>query len=45
MPSRLLEVMETKPGQVYNAPLLLLDKDAIQKLYESKRYDLAMVVS
>jgi len=41
----LMEVMETKPEQVYNAPLLLRDKDAIQKLYESKRYDLAMVVS
>lgn len=40
----LLGVMKTQPGQVYSAALLLEDKDAIQKLYESKRYDLAMVV-
>ncbi|UCC67616.1 MAG: FtsQ-type POTRA domain-containing protein [Armatimonadota bacterium] len=40
----LLGAMKTQPGQVYSTPLLLQDKDAIQKLYESKRYDLAMVV-
>jgi len=40
----LLAVMKTKPGQVYNAPLLVRDADAIQDLYGSKGYILAMVL-
>ncbi len=40
----LLAAMATGPGQVYSNPLLLRDKDSIQKLYESKGHDLAMVV-
>ena len=40
----LLAVMKTKPGQVYNAPLLARDADAIQDLYGSKGYILAMVL-
>ena len=40
----LLAVMETKRGQVYNAPLLVRDADAMQDLYGSKGYILAMVL-
>ena len=40
----LLAVMETKPGQVYSAPLLVRDADAIQDVYGSKGYILAMVL-
>ena len=41
----LLGVMKTQPGQVYSKPLVFRDKGAIQALYESKRYDLAMVAA
>jgi outer membrane protein insertion porin family len=40
----LLAVMETKPGQVYSAPLLVRDAEAIQDVYGSKGYILAMVL-
>jgi outer membrane protein insertion porin family len=40
----LLGVMKTKPGQVYNGPLVLLDGQAIQELYRSRGYILAIVV-
>jgi outer membrane protein insertion porin family len=39
----LLAVMKTQTGQVYSKPRVFEDKGAIQNLYESKRYDLAMV--
>ena len=40
----LLVVMETKPGQVYSGPLLVRDAEAIQNMYGSKGYILAMVL-
>jgi len=40
----LLAVMETKPGQVYSAPLLVRDAEVIQDVYGSKGYILAMVL-
>jgi outer membrane protein insertion porin family len=41
----LLEKMKTQPGQVYSKPLVIQDRGEIQALYESKRYDLAMVAA
>lgn len=40
----LLSAMETKPGQVYNAPRLARDAQAVEELYRSKGYILAIVV-
>lgn len=40
----LLSAMETKPGQVYNAPRLASDAQAVEELYRSKGYILAIVV-
>lgn len=40
----LLDVMETKPGRVYKRSLLAQDGQAIEELYRSKGYILAMIV-
>jgi len=40
----LLAAMDTKPGQVYNAPRLARDAQAVEDLYRSKGYILAIVV-
>ncbi len=41
---QLLNVMKTKPGQIYNVNVLRQDGEAIQRLYESKGYTLATVM-
>jgi len=41
---QLLEVMQTKPGQVYNAGRLARDAQAIEERYRSKGFILAMVL-
>ncbi len=43
-PEDLLRVMKTQPGQVYNNPLLAEDAIAIEQLYRSLGYILAMVL-
>jgi outer membrane protein insertion porin family len=42
---QLLKVMKTQPGQIYNAKILAQDAQAIENLYGSNGYILAIVVS
>jgi len=41
---QLLSVIQTKPGEIYSAPLILQDAQTIEKSYRSQGYILAIVV-
>ncbi len=43
-PEELLSVMATQAGRIYNSPLLVEDARAIETLYRSRNYILAMVL-